>query len=346
MNDLPGGTDTAATETRTSAPAPAAPHAAATTTPATSPLPSATPPGATPPGATPPGATPPSATPPSTARSGTSRSEPLYGGRATRRVTVTDLAKAKARGEKWPMLTAYDALTAHVFDEAGIPVLLVGDSAGMVVFGHDTTIPVTLDELIPLTAAVVRGTSRALIVADLPFGSYQASPGAALAAGIRFLKEAGAHAVKLEGGRRVLAQAEELVAAGIPVMGHLGLTPQSVNVFGGYRVQGRGEDGEQLLQDAKALETAGAFAVVLECVPAELAARVTGALSIPIIGIGAGPDCDAQVLVWQDMAGLSPRTAKFVKRYADVAGVLGRAAHAFADEVVGGQFPTEEHSYR
>jgi 3-methyl-2-oxobutanoate hydroxymethyltransferase len=261
-------------------------------------------------------------------------------------VTVSDLARAKSRGEKWPMLTAYDALTAHVFDEAGIPVLLVGDSAGMVVFGHDTTIPVTLDELIPLTAAVVRGTSRALIVADLPFGSYQASPAAALAAGIRFLKEAGAHAVKLEGGRRVVPQAEELVAAGIPVMGHLGLTPQSVNVFGGYRVQGRGEDGEQLLQDAKSLEAAGAFAVVLECVPADLAARVTGAVSIPTIGIGAGPDCDAQVLVWQDMAGLSPQTPKFVKRYADVAGVLGRAAQAFADEVVAGQFPTEEYSYR
>jgi 3-methyl-2-oxobutanoate hydroxymethyltransferase len=261
-------------------------------------------------------------------------------------VTVSDLAKAKARGEKWPMLTAYDALTAHVFDEAGIPVLLVGDSASMVVFGHDSTIPVTLDELIPLTAAVVRGTSRALIVADLPFGSYQASPATALAAGIRFLKEAGAHAVKLEGGRRVLPQAEELVAAGIPVMGHLGLTPQSVNVFGGYRVQGRGEDGEQLLQDAKALEAAGAFAVVLECVPAELAARVTKAVSIPTIGIGAGPDCDAQVLVWQDMAGLSPRTPKFVKRYADVAGVLARAAQSFAEEVTGGQFPTEEYSYR
>ena len=272
--------------------------------------------------------------------------EPLYGGRATRRVTVSDLAKAKARGEKWPMLTAYDALTARVFDEAGIPVLLVGDSAGMVVFGHDTTIPVTLDELIPLTAAVVRGTSRALIVADLPFGSYQSSPEAALAAGIRFLKEAGAHAVKLEGGHRVLRQAEELVAAGIPVMGHLGLTPQSVNVFGGYRVQGRGEDGERLLQDAKALEAAGAFAVVLECVPAELAARVTDAVSIPTIGIGAGPDCDAQVLVWQDMAGLSPRTPKFVKRYADMAGVLGQAARSFADEVTGGQFPSEEYSYR
>ncbi len=325
MNDFTGSQGTAATETRTSAPAPAAPRAAATS-PATSP----------PPGTAPPGPAP----------AGPGRGEPLYGGRATRRVTVSDLAKAKARGEKWPMLTAYDALTARVFDQAGIPVLLVGDSAGMVVFGHDTTIPVTLDELIPLTAAVVRGTSRALVVADLPFGSYQASPGAALAAGIRFLKEAGAHAVKLEGGRRVVRQAEELVAAGIPVMGHLGLTPQSVNVFGGYRVQGRGEDGEQLLQDAKALETAGAFAVVLECVPAELAARVTETVSIPTIGIGAGPDCDAQVLVWQDMAGLSPRTPKFVKRYADMAGVLGRAAQSFADEVVGGRFPAEENSYR
>ena len=326
MNDFPGGAGTAATEMRTSAPAPAASPVAATSTPAS----------------TPPSGTPSSSTP----SSGMARSEPLYGGRATRRVTVSDLAKAKASGEKWPMLTAYDALTAHVFDEAGIPVLLVGDSAGMVVFGHDTTIPVTLDELIPLTAAVVRGTSRALIVADLPFGSYQASPEAALAAGIRFLKEAGAHAVKLEGGHRVLRQAEELVAAGIPVMGHLGLTPQSVNVFGGYRVQGRGEDGERLLQDAKALEAAGAFAVVLECVPAELAARVTGAVSIPTIGIGAGPGCDAQVLVWQDMAGLSPRTPKFVKRYADVAGVLGRAAQSFAEEVAGGQVPTEEYSYR
>jgi 3-methyl-2-oxobutanoate hydroxymethyltransferase len=321
MNDFPGGAGTAATEMRTSAPAPAA-APAATSTPASAPPP--------------PG--PPSSSP--------GRGEPLYGGRATRRVTVSDLAKAKARGEKWPMLTAYDALTAHGFDEAGIPVLLVGDSAGMVVFGHDTTIPVTLDELIPLTAAVVRGTSRALVVADLPFGSYQSSPEAALTAGVRFLKEAGAHAVKLEGGHRVLRQAEELVAAGIPVMGHLGLTPQSVNVFGGYRVQGRGEDGERLLQDAKALEAAGAFAVVLECVPAELAARVTGALSIPTVGIGAGPGCDAQVLVWQDMAGLSPRTPKFVKRYADVAGVLGQAARSFADEVVGGQFPSEEYSYR
>jgi 3-methyl-2-oxobutanoate hydroxymethyltransferase len=272
--------------------------------------------------------------------------EPLYGGPGGRRITVRDLAAAKGRGEKWPMLTAYDALTARVFDDAGIPVLLVGDSASMVVYGHDTTIPVTVDDLLPLTAAVVRGSSRAMVVADLPFGSYQASPQAALAAAARFLKEAGAHAVKLEGGQRVVRQAEELVAAGIPVMAHLGLTPQSVNAFGGYRVQGRGEDGDQLLRDAKALQAAGAFAVVLECVPARLAATVTASLSIPTIGIGAGPDCDSQVLVWQDMAGLTPRTAKFVKRYADLAGMLGQAARSFASEVVGGEFPDADHSYR
>ena len=271
--------------------------------------------------------------------------EPLYGGTASRRLTVRDIAAAKASGEKWPMLTAYDALTARVFDDAGIPVLLVGDSAAMVVYGHDSTIPVTVDELIPLTAAVVRGTRRALIVADLPFGSYQASPAAALEAATRFLKETGAQAVKLEGGYRVVRQVEELVAAGVPVMAHLGLTPQSVNAFGGYRVQGRGEDGERLLHDAKALQSAGAFAVVLECVPASLAQRVTESLDVPTIGIGAGPDCDAQVLVWQDMAGLSPRTAKFVKKYADVSAVLRDAAQAFAADVVGGSFPTQEYSY-
>src|SRR5690242_15849550 len=273
--------------------------------------------------------------------------EPLYGGADTgRRVTVRDIAAAKARGEKWPMLTAYDALTAGIFDRAGIPVLLVGDSAAMVVYGHDTTIPVTVDDLIPLTAAVVRGTRRALVVADLPFGSYQGSPQQALAAATRFLKESGAHAVKLEGGDRVLRQVEELVAAGIPVMGHLGLTPQSVHAFGGYRVQGRGEDGERLLHDAKALQTAGAFSLVLEAVPATLAARVTQSLSIPTIGIGAGPDCDAQVLVWQDMAGLSPRVPKFVKRYADLAGTLRAAATAYAEDVTVGAFPAEEYSYR
>ncbi len=270
----------------------------------------------------------------------------LYGGQATRRVTVRDIAAAKVRSEKWPMLTAYDALTARVFDQAGIPVLLVGDSAAMVVYGHDSTIPVTVDDLIPLTAAVVRATARVMVVADLPFGSYQVSVDAALAAGIRFMKESGAHAVKLEGGRRVLAQVEGLVAAGIPVMAHLGLTPQSVHAFGGYRVQGRGEDGEQLLADAKSVEAAGAFSVVLECVPAELASRVTASLSIPTIGIGAGPDCDAQVLVWQDMAGLSPRTPRFVKKYADMTSVLRTAAQSYAEDVVSGAFPTAEHSYR
>ncbi len=270
----------------------------------------------------------------------------LYGGTATRRVTIRDLAAAKARGEKWPMLTAYDALTARVFDEAGIPVLLVGDSAAMVVYGHETTIPVTVDELIPLTAAVVRGSRRALVVADLPFGSYQASVQTAVETAIRFLKETGAHAVKLEGGHRVLRAVEELVGAGVPVMAHLGLTPQSVHALGGYRVQGRGEDGERLLQDAKSLQAAGAFACVLECVPAELAAQVTAALSIPTIGIGAGPDCDAQVLVWQDMAGLTPNVAKFAKRYADTAGLLKKAATAFAEEVAGGVYPSPEYSYR
>jgi 3-methyl-2-oxobutanoate hydroxymethyltransferase len=271
--------------------------------------------------------------------------DPLYGGTALRRVTIRDLAAAKERGEKWPMLTAYDALVARVFDDAGIPVLLVGDSAGMVVYGYDTTIPVTVDELIPLTAAVVRGTRRALVVADLPFGAYQASPEAALANATRFLKEAGAHAVKLEGGERVVRQVEELVAAGIPVMAHLGLTPQSVNALGGYRVQGRGEDGQRLLHDAKTLEAAGAFSLVLEAVPADLAAKITESVSIPTIGIGAGPDCDAQVLVWQDMAGLSPRTAKFVKKYADLSTVLGDAARSFATDVAGGAFPDEAHSY-
>ncbi len=219
----------------------------------------------------------------------TSAPEALYGGTATRRITVRDIAAAKARGERWPMLTAYDALTARVFDEAGIPVLLVGDSAAMVVYGHETTIPVTVDDLIPLTAAVVRATKRALVVADLPFGSYQASPEAALRAASRFLKEAGAQAVKLEGGRRVVPQVEELVAAGIPVMAHLGLTPQSVNAFGGYRVQGRGEDGEQLLHDAKAMQAAGAFAVVLECVPAGSRAGSRRASTSRPSGSGPGP---------------------------------------------------------
>ncbi|WP_326821209.1 3-methyl-2-oxobutanoate hydroxymethyltransferase [Streptosporangium sp. NBC_01639] len=276
----------------------------------------------------------------------TSRSTALYGGQAGRRITVRDIAAAKERGEKWPMVTAYDAMTARVFDEAGIPVLLVGDSAAMVVYGYDSTLPVSVDDLMPLTAAVVRGSSRALVVADLPFGSYQSSPQQALETAARFMKEAGAHAVKLEGGRRVLPQVEALVSAGIPVMAHLGLTPQSVNAFGGYRVQGRGQSGDELMSDAKDLEYAGAFSVVLECVPADLAERVTTSLSIPTVGIGAGPATDAQVLVWQDLMGLTAQPAKFVKKYSDLAGEMDRAVRAFADEVTAGAFPAPEHSYR
>ncbi|MET0741373.1 MAG: 3-methyl-2-oxobutanoate hydroxymethyltransferase [Candidatus Nanopelagicales bacterium] len=266
---------------------------------------------------------------------------------SVRRITVNDIAALKENGSRWPMLTSYDALTAQLFDDAGIPVLLVGDSASMVVYGHDSTLPVTVDELLPLVAAVVRGTRRSMVVADLPFGSYQSSPEQALATATRFMKEAGAHAVKLEGGARVLPQVEALVAAGIPVMAHLGLTPQSVNVFGGYRVQGRGESGELLLHDAKALEAAGAFSVVLEVVPTELAERVTASLSIPTIGIGAGSACDAQVLVWQDLAGLTPGPGpKFVKRYADLRGVLTQAVSQWAADVREGTYPDADHAYR
>lgn len=260
-------------------------------------------------------------------------------------MTVRDIAMAKERGEKWPMVTAYDAMTARVFDEAGIPVLLVGDSAAMVVYGYDSTLPVTVDDLISLTAAVVRGSSRALVVADLPFGSYQASTQQALETAARFMKVAGAHAVKLEGGRRVLPQVEALVSAGVPVMAHLGLTPQSVNVFGGYRVQGRGQSGDELVADAKDLERAGAFAVVLECVPHDLAERVTTSVSIPTIGIGAGGSTDAQVLVWQDLMGLTRTPAKFVKKYADLASDMDRAVRTFAHEVATGTFPGPEHTY-
>jgi len=271
----------------------------------------------------------------------------LYGSASSgRRLTTRELIAAKARGEKWPMITAYDALTARIFDEAGIPVILVGDSAAMVVYGYDSTVPVTVEDLLPLAAAVVRGSRRALVVGDLPFGSYQGSAQQALDTASRFMKEAGVQAVKLEGGARVLPQVEALVGAGIPVMAHLGLTPQSVNQLGGYRVQGRGEDGEILMQDAKAMEAAGAFAIVLEVVPSDLAERVTRSVSIPTIGIGAGSTTDAQVLVWQDMAGLTPgRPPKFVKRYADLGSVLTGAVQEWADEVVTGTYPGPEHQY-
>lgn len=274
----------------------------------------------------------------------TDSSKALYGGKSTRRITVRDITAAKERGEKWPMLTAYDAMTASVFDEAGIPVMLVGDSAGNCHLGYETTVPVTLDEMTMLSAAVVRGTSRALIVGDLPFGSYQEGPVQALRSATRLVKEAGVGAVKLEGGERSLPQTELIVSSGIPVMSHLGLTPQSVNTMG-YRVQGRGDEAaHRLLSDAKAAQDAGAFAVVLELVPAELAAEVTRSLHIPTVGIGAGNGCDAQVLVWTDMLGLTGgKMPRFVKQYADLRGVMSGAAKAFAQDVVGGTFPAAEH---
>ena len=256
------------------------------------------------------------------------------------------LRQWKIDGETWPMLTAYDQYAAQVFDEAGIPVMLVGDSASNNVFGNQTSLPVTVDELIPLVRAVTRSAQRALVVADLPFGSYQGSPMQAFETSVRFMKEADAHAVKLEGGLAMVPQVEKLNDAGIPVMAHIGFTPQAEHNLGGYRVQGRGDTGQKLVDEAVELERAGAFALVMEMVPSPVAAEITKTLSIPTIGIGAGPDCDAQVLVWQDMMGL--RTAKaprFVKRYADLHGVMLEAAQAFARDVESGEFPAPEHGF-
>jgi len=273
----------------------------------------------------------------------------LYGGQSTARVRIHHLQQAKDRGEKWAMLTAYDTVSAAVFEEAGIPVLLVGDSAGNVVLGHSSTVPVTVEDILLLTKAVTRSTSRTLIVADLPFGSYEASPQRALETAVRMMKEGGAQAVKLEGGLRVAPQIRLLTENGIPVMAHVGFTPQSEHALGGFRVQGRGAGAERLLADAHAVQEAGAFAVVLEMVPAEIAGQVTKELTIPTIGIGAGVDCDAQVLVWPDMAGFSgradARVPRFVKRYADLRAELLRAAKEYADDVRGGTFPGPEHSF-
>jgi 3-methyl-2-oxobutanoate hydroxymethyltransferase len=264
-----------------------------------------------------------------------------------RRNTITDLQAATDRGERWSMLTSYDVLTAGIFEQAGVRALLVGDTSAELVLGHESTLPVTMDEIISMTKAVVAGTRTALVVADLPFGSYQAGPEMALANAVRHLKEGGAQAVKLEGGGRVLRQVRALVAAGIPVMGHLGLTPQSVNVLGGMRrVQGRGDAGEQLLADARELERAGAFAVVLESVPAELGSRVSAALRIPTVGIGAGPGCDAQILVWPDMAGLtSGRLPRFVKPYGTMRADLLASARQYVADVAAGSYPDQAHSY-
>jgi 3-methyl-2-oxobutanoate hydroxymethyltransferase len=270
----------------------------------------------------------------------------LYGGPPTRRVRTRDLIAAKTRGDRWPMLTSYDQYTAAIFDQAGVPVLLVGDSAANNVFGYETTVPVTTEDLLPLVRAVVRATKTALIVGDLPFGSYEEGPTQALRTAVRFMKEGGCHAVKLEGGRRVAAQIEAITNAGIPVMAHIGFTPQSEHAIGGYRVQGRENEGAEVLADARAVADAGAFAVVLEMVPGEVAKSVTKELPIPTIGIGAGPDTDAQVLVWQDMAGLrTGKAPRFVKKYADLAGILGDATRRFSDEVRNGEFPAAEHTF-
>jgi len=270
----------------------------------------------------------------------------LYGGQSSARVRVHHLQQAKERGERWAMLTAYDTNSAAVFEEAGIPVLLVGDSAGNVVLGHSSTVPVTVEDVLLLTKAVTRSTRRTLVVADLPFGSYEASPQQAFQTAVRMMKEGGAQAVKLEGGVRVAPQIRLLADNGIPVMAHIGFTPQSEHALGGFRVQGRGAGADQLLADAHAVQEAGAFAVVLEMVPAALAGQVTKELSIPTIGIGAGVDCDAQVLVWPDMAGLTgSKVPRFVKRYADLRGELLRAAREYADDVRSGTFPGSEHSF-
>jgi 3-methyl-2-oxobutanoate hydroxymethyltransferase len=271
----------------------------------------------------------------------------LYGGPPTRRVRTRDLIAAKERGERWAMLTSYDQYTAGIFDQVGIAVLLVGDSAANNVYGYETTLPVTVDELIPLARAVVRATHRALVVGDMPFGSYEEGPAQALRTAVRFMKEAGCHAVKLEGGRRCAPQIAAIAAAGIPVMAHIGFTPQSEHAIGGYRVQGRGDAAEEVVADAHAVAEAGAFAVVLEMVRGEVAKRITHEIPIPTIGIGAGPDTDAQVLVWQDMAGLrTGHIPTFVKQYANLAGVLTDAASAYLAEVRDGSFPAPEHTFR
>ncbi|UOE45019.1 3-methyl-2-oxobutanoate hydroxymethyltransferase [Agromyces larvae] len=274
-----------------------------------------------------------------------------YGGAAkaaagVKRVRTRHFQNAKRDGIKITGLTSYDQLTARIFDEAGVDFLLVGDSAGNNVLGYDTTLPVTVDELIPLTRAVAGAVSRAFVIADMPFGSYESGAEEALHTAVRFMKETGAHAVKLEGGVRSHKQIRRIVQSGIPVMGHIGFTPQSEHGLGGHLIQGRGEAVAQLLADAKAVQAAGAFAVVLEMVPSDAARQVTEALDIPTISVGAGPHCDGQLLVWTDWAGLTTgRIPKFVKQYADLAGVLSTAAQEWRDDVANGVYPGPEHSY-
>jgi len=265
---------------------------------------------------------------------------------AVKRVRTRHFQSAKDNGIRITGLTSYDQLTAGIFDEAGIDFLLVGDSAGNNVYGYATTLPVTIDDLIPLTRAVAGAASRALVVADMPFGSYETGPDEALHTAFRFMKETGAHAVKLEGGIRSAEQIRRIVSAGIPVMAHVGFTPQSEHGLGGHVIQGRGDQIEQLVADAHAVEDAGAFAVVLEMVPADAAARVTKELRIPTIGVGAGPHVDGQLLVWTDWAGFTKgRIPKFVKQYANLRSTLTDAVSAYRADVESGSYPGPEHSY-
>jgi 3-methyl-2-oxobutanoate hydroxymethyltransferase len=263
-----------------------------------------------------------------------------------RRIRVRHLQQAKDHGERWAMLTAYDAMTARVFDEAGIPVLLVGDSVATTVLGRPDTLSVTLAEIMVFARAVTGAVHRALVVVDLPFGSYESGAEQALATGVAVMKQTGATAVKLEGAGPRLPAVRALAGAGIPVMGHLGFTPQREHALGGHRVQGRDDAGVRVLTDALALQDAGAFAVVLEMVPADLAARITKELLIPVIGIGAGSGTDAQVLVWSDMAGLTPGPIpRFVRSYGTLGADLGAAAAAYARDVAAGEFPGPEHGF-
>lgn len=263
-----------------------------------------------------------------------------------KRIRTQHLREMKQRGERFSMLTSYDQLTAQIFDEAGVEVLLVGDSASNNVLGNSTSLPITVDELIPMTRAVARSVTRALVVGDLPFGSYQASPEQGYLTAARFMKEGGAHCVKLEGGVEMAPQIQRMTQGGIPVMAHIGFTPQAEHALGGYRVQGRGETAERILRDARAVQDAGAFAVVMEMVPGDVAAQVTAELEIPTIGIGAGNRCDGQVLVWQDAFGLrTGRLPRFVKQYADLRSALLEGARAYDAEVKSGAFPAEQHTF-
>ena len=271
-----------------------------------------------------------------------------YGAAPTglKRVRTRHFHTAKQQGIPITGLTSYDMLTAQIFDKAGIDFLLVGDSAGNNVFGYETTLSVTVDELIPLTRAVARAVKRALVIADMPFGSYESGQEEALHTAVRFMKEAQAHAVKLEGGVRSHKQIKRIVTSGIPVMGHVGFTPQSEHGLGGHMIQGRGEAAERLIEDALAVQEAGAFAVVLEMVPATVAAQVTARLEIPTIGVGAGPSVDGQLLVWTDFAGLTDgRVPRFVRQYANVRSVLTDAVRQFKEDVNSGAYPAPEHSY-